>query len=380
MRTWTPQQRDLRIDFADHFAAWGEGHLERDRGGSFPWEQWKLVGESGLLRLPFDVNWGGLGHDLLTTMYVLEGLGYGCRDSGLNSCVATQLVSTGIPLQRFGSTELKDRYLRSICEGSRIGAHAITERSGGSDAASMTSMAVRDGDNYVINGEKCFISNGPVADLFLLYVRTQQGTGPFGITTFLVERDTPGFGIGEPVEKMGLRTSPFCTITFDNLVVPARNIVGGLGKGFLILDYVMKWEVLCAFVVSLGAMRHRMERCVEFARTRTQFGSKIGSYQSIANKIVDMKIGLETSRKWLYDTAEDFLNGENVMIDLAIAKLVTSETNVRSAADAVQIFGGRGYTTEFGLEKDLRDATGGTIYSGTSEIQRDKISRMLRVS
>lgn len=380
MREWTAEQRDLRIDYADRFAAWSEGHIDRDRDGAFPYEQWKLVGESGVLRLPFDPKWGGLGQDLLTTMYVLEGLGYGCRDSGLNSCVATQLVSTGIPLQQFGSTELKDRYLRSIGEGTRIGAHAITERTGGSDAAGMKTTAVARGDTYVINGHKAFISNGPVADLFLLYVRTDKGSGPFGITTFLVERGTPGLGIGPTIEKMGLRTSPFCDITFDDVVVPASNMVGRLGKGFMILDYVMKWEVLCAFVISLGAMRHRLERCVEFARTRTQFGSKIGSYQLIASKIVDMKIGLETARKWLYDTADEFLAGENVMMGLAITKLLTSEANVKSAAAAVQIFGGRGYTTEFGLEKDLRDATGGTIYSGTSEIQRDKIARTLRVS
>ncbi len=380
MRTWTAEQRDLRIDFADDFAAWGEGHVERDKDGLFPFEQWKLVGDSGLLRLPFEQEWGGAGHDLLTTMYVLEGLGYGCRDNGLNSCVATQLVSTGIPMQRFGSKELKDRYLRSIAEGTRIGAHAITERGGGSDAARMKSMAVRQGDEWVINGEKAFISNGPVADLFLLYVRTKEGTGPFGITCFLVERGTPGLEIGPTIEKMGLRTSPFCNLTFNDVRVPASNMLGREGKGFLILDYVMKWEVLCAFVVSLGAMRSRLERCVEFARSRKQFGSHIGSYQLIASKIVDMKIGLETARMWLYDTASQFLTGENVTMDLAITKLITSEANVKSAADAVQIFGGRGYITEFGLEKDLRDATGGTIYSGTSEVQRDKVARMLGVS
>jgi L-prolyl-PCP dehydrogenase len=380
MRTWTAEQRDLRIDYADRFDVWSEGHLERDRNGAFPYEQWKQIGESGLLRLPYDPQWGGFGHDLLTTMYVLEGLGYGCRDSGLNSCVATQLVSIGVPLQQFGSPELKDRYLRLIGEGQLITAHAITERSGGSDAAGMKTTAVLDGDNYVINGAKAFISNGPVADLFLVYVRTEKGSGPFGITTLLVERDTPGLDIGPTIDKMGLRTSPFCDITFDDVVVPASNVVGRPGKGFMILDYVMKWEVLCAFVISLGAMRHRQERCVEFVRTRTQFGSKIGSYQLIASKIVEMKISLETARKWLYDTAEEFLAGENVMMGLAITKLITSEANVRSAAEAIQIFGGRGYTTEFGLEKDLRDATGGTIYSGTSEIQRDKIARMLRVS
>jgi alkylation response protein AidB-like acyl-CoA dehydrogenase len=380
MRKWTDEQRDLRITFADHFADWSDGHVERDRDAAFPFRQWKLVGESGVLGLPFGAEWGGLGHDLLTTMYMLEGLGYSCRDSGLNSSIATQLVSTGIPLQRFGSDKLKARYLAAIGSGSLIGAHAITERQGGSDAAGMTSVAVAAGDDYVINGEKCFISNGPVADLFLVYVRTGTGTGPFGITTFIVERDTPGLEIGPTIDKMGLRTSPFCNITFDNVVVPAANMVGQLGKGFLILNYVMTWEVLCAFVISLGSMRHRMERCVEFARSRSQFGAKIGSYQLIASKLVDMKIGVESARKWLYDTAEEFLEGTNVMMSLAITKLLTSEANVKSAADAVQIFGGRGYITEFGLEKDLRDATGGTIYSGTSEIQRDKISRILRVS
>jgi alkylation response protein AidB-like acyl-CoA dehydrogenase len=179
---------------------------------------------------------------------------------------------------------------------------------------------------------------------------------------------------------MGLRTSPLGNLTFSDCVVPAANMVGRKGKGFLLLDYVMKWEVLCSFVISLGAMRYRLERCIDYAKTRRQFGAPIASCQLVASKIVEMKIGLDTTRNWFYDTAARLVAGEDVMIDVAVAKVLASEANVASATNAVQIFGGRGYLTEFGIEKELRDATGGTIYSGTSEVQRDKVARMLGVS
>ncbi|HEX4817146.1 MAG TPA: acyl-CoA dehydrogenase family protein [Nonomuraea sp.] len=379
MREWTDEQRRLRDSFAPVFAACNEGHLERDRRAEFAHAQWKLLAGSGLLGLPFDPEWGGLGQDLLTTMYVLESLGHGCRDSGLTFAVSTHVVSTGIPVHAFGSAELKARYLPAICDGTAIGAHAISERHGGSDATSMRMTATARGDEYVLTGEKCFISSGPVADLFLVYVKTAPEEGAFGMTAFVVERDTPGLELGPPLEKMGLKTSPFCNVTFDDCVVPAANVVGRPGRGYFILDHVMKWEILCSFIISMGAMRHRLGKCVEFARSRVQFGGTIGSCQLIADKIVDMKIGADTAVKWLYDTAERFASGADVMVDIAISKLLASEANLKSAADAVQIFGARGYLTEYGVEKDLRDATGGTIYSGTSEIQRDKIARMLGI-
>lgn len=379
MRQWTDEQQALRQRYTDSFAAWGEGHIQRDQDSEFPSEQWKLVGESGLLGLPFSAEWGGGAQDLLTTMYVLEGLGYHCRDSGLNFSVATQVVSAGVPLQRFGSVDLKNRYLPHVCAGTLIGAHAITEPHGGSDAAAMQTTAKRDGDSFVLNGEKCFISNGPVADLFLIYAQTGTGNSPFGMTVFVVERGTPGFEVGPPVEKMGLRTSPFGSLYFRDCRVPATNVVGQVGRGFVILDYVMKWEILCNFITSVGTMQNRMERCIEFARSRTQFGAAIGSYQLISTKIVNMKIGVETARMWMYETAERFLAGKDVLTDIAVAKLLASESNLSSALDAVQIFGGRGYVVDCGMEKDLRDATGGTIYSGTSEVQRSKIARMIGV-
>ncbi len=377
MTHWTEDQKRLRADLDHWYEAFSADHIRADREGVFPWDRWKLVRESGILGLPFEQRWGGLGRDLLTTMYVLEGLGYGCRDGGLNFSITTQLVSVGIPLQRFGSSELKDRHLPRVCDGSAICAHAITERAGGSDALNMRTRATRDGQHFVLTGSKAFVTNGPVADLFMVYARTQGDGGPLGITALLVERDTPGLTIGPPVDKMGLRTSPLCELFFDDCRVPVSNTVGRLGAGFFILDQVMKWEILCSFIVNAGEMQHRLERCVDYAKTRVQFGQPLGSFQAIANKIVDMEIGVATARKWLYDTARRYADDENVTIDVAISKLLASEGNVASAMAAMQIFGGNGYMAEHGLEKDLRNAVAGTIYSGTSEIQRNRIAAML---
>ncbi|MGH3900328.1 MAG: acyl-CoA dehydrogenase family protein [Pseudonocardiaceae bacterium] len=377
MIEWSDEQQALRKSFSQWHDAFSAGHIEDDRDSVFSREKWDLVRESGLLRLPFDERWGGLGQDLLTTMYVFEDLGYGCRDGGLNFSVSTHIVSAGIPVQRFGSSDLKQRYMARICDGASIGAHAITEPDAGSDAMSMGTTASAEGDFFILDGRKAFISNGPVADLFVVYARTDTGQDFRGITAFIVERDTPGFTVGQPVEKMGLKTSPFCELTFDSCKVPAGNVLGRPGSGFFILEHVLAWEILCLFVMAVGEMQHRLERCLDHAKSRRQFGQLIGSFQSVADKIVDAKIGVETSRKWLYDTAERHTNRENITMDIAIAKLLTSEANVASAMAAVQLFGGRGYVTEYGLEKDLRNAIAGTIYSGTSEIQRRRIATML---
>ncbi|MER5499648.1 acyl-CoA dehydrogenase family protein [Streptomyces sp. NPDC002466] len=377
MIRWNTDQADLR----EGLARWGEAlsadHLEQDERAAFSWDKWKLVQKTGILALPFEERYGGLGQSLLTTMYVLEGLGEHCRDAGLSFSVTTTLASTGVPLEKFGTPEQKERYLPLICSGEMIGAHAITEAEGGSDAMAMTTRAERDGDHYVLTGGKTFVSNGPVADVFVVYARTRPDGGALGVTAFLVDRGTPGLTIGEPVKKMGLRTSPLSELYFDGCRVPRDRVLGRVGGGFIVLDHVMKREILFSFIVNAGEMRHRLERIVEYAKTRKSFGQPIGSYQSIANKIVDTKIGLETARKWLYDTAERLVAGENVTTDLAIAKLLTSESNLASSITAVQIFGGHGYMTEYGLEQDVRNAVGGTIYSGTNEIQYNRIASML---
>lgn len=373
----TPDQQALRDGLGPLLEALNAEVLEHDRHGLFPHGKWKLLAEAGLFALPFEERHGGLGQDLPTTMHVLEGLGQGCRDGGLAFSAATHLVGGGIALHRFGSERLKERYLPGICSGATIGAHAISEPDHGSDALAMTTRAERDGGHWVLTGAKTFVSNAPVAGLFTVYARTSPGGGPLGVSVFLLERDTPGLGVGEPLAKMGLRTSPMAELSLDGVRVPADRMIGRPGAGFLVLDHVMTWEILCSFVINLGEMRHRLARCLEYARTRTQFGRPIGGFQAVAHKIVEMKVGVETSAKWLHDTARRFAAGEDVTADLAITKLVVSEANLASALTAVQVFGGNGYMAEFGLEKDLRDAVGGVIYSGTSDIQRNRIAATL---
>jgi alkylation response protein AidB-like acyl-CoA dehydrogenase len=363
----------LTAPWADQLNA---GTPELDAAGAFPHDKWKVLRETGLLRAHFAPEFGGAGHSLTATMRALEGLGYHSHDAGLSFSASTQIVSVGVPLQRFAGQELKERYLPGIMAGEAITAHAITEESGGSDAMNLASVARRDGDDYVVSGGKMFITNAPVADLFLLYVRTGK-PGPFGLTTLLVEAGTPGLTVGPAMDKIGLRTAPIGTLAFDELRVPVSRRVGHEGTGFLVLDHVMKREILFGFSITLGEMTRRLEQTIAFAKQRHQFGRPIGSHQSVAHRIADMKMQVETARKWLADTGAKVEAGEEASLDLAATKTIVSEANVRTALDAVQIHGGRGVLTEHGIERDLRNSIAGTIYSGTSEIQRNRIATLL---
>ncbi len=374
---WNDEQKGLRKGLQKYYEALNAGVLEDDAAERFNRDKWELIRESGVIRIPFAEQWGGLGHDALTLVYVLEELGYGCRDAGLLFALATQVVSAAIPLQKFGSEELKDRYLARLVDGDIISAHAISELSAGSDAMAMSTTATPDGDGYLLNGGKTFITNGPIADVITVYAKLETGDGASGITAFLVPTDTPGFHVGPPIAKLGLNTCPFCELEFTDCRVPASNIVGKPGAGFFILEHVMNWEILCIFIMMAGEMQERMERCIAHVKKRTAFGVPIASNQYVAGKIVDQKIGIETSRKHLYDTARRFAKGRSVTTEISMAKLVTSEANLASALSAVQLFGGRGYMREYGMEKGLRDAVGAPIYSGTNEMQRVRIASML---
>jgi alkylation response protein AidB-like acyl-CoA dehydrogenase len=374
---WNDEQKALRKGLQKYYEALNTGVLEDDAAERFNRDKWQLIRESGVIRIPFAEQWGGLGHDALTLVYVLEELGYGCRDAGLLFALATQIVSAAIPLQKFGSEELKERYLARLIDGEIISAHAISEPSAGSDAMAMGTTATPDGDGYLLNGGKTFITNGPIADVITVYAKLEAGDGASGITAFLVPTDTPGFHVGSPIAKLGLNTCPFCELEFTDCRVPASNIVGQPGAGFFILEHVMNWEILCIFIMMAGEMQERMERCIAHVKKRGAFGVPIASNQYVAGKIVDQKIGIETSRKHLYDTARRFAKGRSVTTEISMAKLVTSEANLASALSAVQLFGGRGYMREYGMEKGLRDAVGAPIYSGTNEMQRVRIAAML---
>jgi alkylation response protein AidB-like acyl-CoA dehydrogenase len=375
-----PRTSDSSLDPFELTASWIE-ELNRDIEGydalaEFPWDKWKTIQRSGILALPVDKRYGGRGGTLTETMRALERLGFVCRDAGLGFSVSTQIVSVGVPLQAFASEELKSRYLPRIASGELVTAHAITEPEHGSDAMNITTTARPDGDEYVIDGGKMFITNAPIADLFLVYVRTGD-PGPFGLSVFVIERGTPGLTIGKPLDKMGLRTSPLSEVTFEALRVPAAHRIGGEGAGFLILDHVMKREILFSFSLTLGEMSHRLQRVIRFAKQRRQFDQPIGRFQGVSHRIADMKIAVETSRKWLADTGAKVEAGQDAAIDIAATKTVVSEANKATALDALQIFGGQGYLTGTGIERDVRNALGGTIYSGTNEIQRNRIAALL---
>jgi alkylation response protein AidB-like acyl-CoA dehydrogenase len=374
---WNDEQKALRKGLRTHFEALNAGVLEDDAAERFNRDKWEVIRQSGVIRIPFAEQWGGLGHDALTLVYVLEELGYGCRDAGLLFALATQIVSAAIPLQKFGSDELKERYLSRLVDGEIISAHAISEPSAGSDAMAMDTTATPDGDGYLLNGGKTFITNGPIADVVNVYAKIQTDDGTTGVTAFLVPTDTDGFHVGPPIAKLGLATCPFCELEFTDCRVPATDIIGKPGAGFFILEHVMNWEILCIFMMMAGEMQERMERCIAHVKKRTAFGEPIATNQYVAGKIVDQKIGFETSRKHLYDAARKFARGRSVTTEISMAKLVTSEANLASALSAVQLFGGRGYMREYGMEKALRDAVGGPIYSGTNEMQRVRIASML---
>jgi alkylation response protein AidB-like acyl-CoA dehydrogenase len=243
----------------------------------------------------------------------------------------------------------------------------------------MTTTATADGDSFVLNGKKAFCTSGPIADVITVYAKAETGAAATGITAFLVPTDTPGLTVGKPIPKMGLNTSPIGELEFDGCRIPGTNIIGKPGAGFFILEHVMSWEILCIFMMMVGEMQHRLERCIDYAKKRRQFGEPIGSNQYVAGKIVDMKIGTENSRKHLYDTAARFARRRNITAEISMAKLVTSEANLASALAAVQIFGGRGYMQADGLEKGVRSAVGAPIYSGTNEMQRVRLASMLGV-
>jgi alkylation response protein AidB-like acyl-CoA dehydrogenase len=380
MRTWTSEQKELRKNLDQYFDRLNEGHVEDDANAVFNREKWEVIKESGVIRMVFDPEWGGLGHDAFTMVYVLEHLGHGCKDAGLLFTLATQIVSVAIPLQRFGSDELKERYLRKLIDGDIIGAHAISEPNAGADATAMETRAVRDGDDFVINGKKAFCTSGPIADVITVYALGEGEEGATGITAFLVPTDSPGLKVGDPIPKMGLGTSPIGELEFNDCRVPQSHVIGKVGQGFFILEHVMVWECLGIFIMMVGEMQRRMETCIKFAKEREAFGVSIGTNQYIAGRIVDMQIGVENSRKHLYDTAARFASKRSVTKEIALAKIITSEANLESSLSAIQIFGGRGFMRHTGLEKEARAAVGAPIYSGTNEMQKVRIAAMLGIA
>jgi alkylation response protein AidB-like acyl-CoA dehydrogenase len=372
------EQREIKaaaIDFARREL--DQDLAKRDDAGEFSADAWRACARFGIQGLPVPAELDGGGADILTTVLVMEALGYGCHDNGLIFSLNAQLWSLELPLVKFGTPEQQQAYLPGLMSGDLIGVHAMTEPDSGSDAFSMRTRVERDGDSYVLNGTKLYITNAPVSDVVLVFAAHPGKPRNTGISAFLVEAGTPGFTVRRSLEKMGLRTSPMGEITLIDCLVPAASRLGPEGAGMAIFNSSMAWERSCIMGSALGAMQRQLEDCVRYARMRKQFGQAIGKFQSVANKVADMYLRLEAARLLIYQTAWLGQQGRPALAEAAAAKLFTSEAWVASSLDAVQLHGAFGYMKESGIERDLRDAVGSTIYSGTSEIQRVILSRML---
>jgi alkylation response protein AidB-like acyl-CoA dehydrogenase len=376
--SWTDEQLSLKnavVEFAKREL--NEDLIASDRQGEFSRNKWEKCARFGIQGLPIAEEYGGAGVDILSTMLAMEGLGYGCRDNGLVFALNAQLWSVQLPIVTFGTEIQKQTYLPRLCNGELIGAHGMTEPDSGSDAYKLRTLAKREKNGYVLNGTKTFVTNAPVADLAVVFATLDPTQGLGGITAFLVENGTPGFSVGRDIEKMGLRTAPMSEVILQDCYIPEQNRLGPEGAGASIFNSSMEWERSCILASHVGAMQRQLETCIKYARERRQFGRPIGNFQSVSNRIADMQVRLETARLILSKVAWLKKTGKPAVMEAAIAKLYLSEAFVASSMDAVRIHGGYGYTTEFEIERDLRDAVGGTLYSGTSDIQRMIIARWL---
>lgn len=353
------------------------GAREREAAARFDRGLWDEAAAFGLAGLPIPEEWGGSGLDAVDTMLVVEALGKGCEDGGLVFSLCAHMFASAVPIWRSRSVEHRERYLRDLAAGKRICANATTEPEAGSDVYAMKATARRDGSEYVLDGTKCFVTNAPVADLFLVYASTDPGRGLFGISGFLVPRDTPGLRVAQEHHKTGLRTSPWGTVYLDECRVPESARLGPEGSGAALFGESMIWERGCLFAYYVGAMERSLERCVEHARSRVQFGHRIGEFQAVSSRIVDMKLRLETSRLLLYRAGELHRQGKRCDEAVAMSKLWISEAALQSGLDAVQLFGAAGVATDSGADALMRDAVPARIFSGTSEVQRAVIARML---
>jgi alkylation response protein AidB-like acyl-CoA dehydrogenase len=351
--------------------------VEADRASAFAREAWRKCADFGILGLPIPEAYGGGGSDLMTTMAVMEGLGYACRDQGLIFSMNAHMWTNSIPILIYGNEAQKKKYLPGLCNGTLIGANGASEPESGSDVFAMRTRAEKQGDHYILNGTKMFVTNAQVADVIAAYATLNPEWGPMGICGFIIEKDFPGVSVSKKIEKMGLRTSPMAEIIFENCKVPAENLLGREGRGVDVFNSSMEWERGSILASCLGTMRRQIEECVRYARQRKQFGQPIAKFQSVANRIVDMKVRYDTARMMVYRIGWLKQQGKNADGEAAIAKLYTSESFVKSCLDAVQVHGGYGFMTEFPFERELRDSVGSTLYSGTSEIQRTIIARHL---
>ncbi len=329
----------------------------------------------GLMGMNFPVEKGGAGTDMVSYCIAIEELSRGCASTGVIASVNNSL--SGWPLHTYGNDGQHEAYLTDMLQGKRLGAYGLTEPNAGSDVVSMATTAVKEGDQYVLNGQKVFITNASIADTFIVFAQTDKSAKHRGQSAFIVERGSDGFDIGNPEHKLGIKAAPACTLLFDDLHVPAENMLGPEGEGFKIAMKTLDGGRLGIASQALGIAQACFDASLDYAKERKQFGQPIGANQAIQWKLADMATGIEASRLLIHRAAQMKDAGIRYSKEASMAKVYASEVAMKAAVEAVQIHGGNGYTKDYPVERHFRDAKITEIYEGTSEIQRMVIANNL---
>lgn len=350
---------------------------ELDETERFPLETIAKMAEMGMMGLPVPEELGGSGIDQLGYILAVEELSKVCATTGIILSAHTSLCCW--PIMTFGTPEQKEKYLKPLASGKKLGAFALTEPSAGTDASMQKSVAVLEGDHYVLNGNKVFITNAGAADVFIVFAMTNKELGTKGITAFILERDTPGFTMGKPENKMGLRASSTCELVFDNVIIPAENRLGDEGKGFKIAMATLDGGRIGVGAQAVGIAQGAIDETIKFTKERIQFGRRISQFQNTQFTLADMQTRTDAARLLVWRAAEAEQQGLPYSHLAAMAKLFASETASYVTNRAVQLCGGYGYTKDYPVERMMRDAKVTEIYEGTNEVQRMVISGWMGV-
>ena len=361
--------RDFAVNEVKPIAA------EIDVTERFPMENVKKMGELGVMGIPFSTEFGGAGGDVLSYIIAVEELSKVCATTGVILSAHTSLCASLI--NENGTPEQKEKYLRDLCTGNKIGAFGLTEPGAGTDAAGQQTTAVLDGDNYILNGSKIFITNGGVADTFIVFAMTDKSKGTKGISAFIVEKGFLGFSIGKKEDKLGIRASSTTELIFENCVVPKENLIGREGKGFGIAMKTLDGGRIGIAAQALGIAEGALEEAIKYMKERKQFGRPISAFQGLQWMVAEMSTKIEAARFLVYKAAWLKENKQPYSVDAARAKLYAAEVAMDVTTKAVQLFGGYGYTKEYPIERMMRDAKITEIYEGTSEVQKMVISGSL---
>ncbi len=334
----------------------------------FPMENVKKMAKYGMMGIPFSTEFGGAGGDTLSYVLAVEELSKVCGTTGVILSAHTSLGAGAI--NEHGTQEQKEKYLTPLAKGEKLGAFGLTEPNAGTDAAGQQTTAILDGDHYVINGSKIFITNGGVADTFVIFAMTDKSKGTRGISGFIVEKDFPGFSIGKVEDKLGIRASSTTELVFENCIVPKENLLGKEGKGFSIAMKTLDGGRIGIAAQALGIAEGALEEATTYMKERKQFGRSLSAFQGLQWMVADMDVAIEAARLLVYKAAYKKDKGESYTVDAARAKLYAAEVAMDVTSKAVQLFGGYGYTKDYPVERMMRDAKITEIYEGTSQVQK----------